>query len=310
MFRGMTIYQLTQATSAVLKRLEPALQSKPFIECGKKVARSRGFVNPLGPGSDTITYSANGGTLFCLRTDDKVIPAAAVKLLVAGKIRELGDDFDQDNKTDARLLKEEIIDGLLPGATPAPSWTYAYIDQQLGMMIVGASEAGADEFVEAFKDAFKALPISLLGLGKVDPCDIFTRWLRDPEELGDAFELGDSCSLKHAKEGGTAVINIRHEELESEDIAAMLDAGKQCCRISLVHEDMSFAITAKLGIRAIQLSDDVKSQYDEEPSGLRLVSEFAAFVPVFRAVLGDLEPLLGGWPKQEVLDLEDSEAAA
>ena len=309
MFKSLTIYQLTQATDAVLKRLDAALESKPFAPCSDKQAISRGFVKPLGDDSEVISYSANGGTLFCLRTDEKALPAAAVKLLVADQVRELGDKLDTENKTDMRLLKEEITDRLLPGATPAPSWTFAYIDRELAMMFVGASEAGADEFVEAFKDAFKALPIMLLGVEE-DPCTIFTEWLRNPSELGEVFTLGDSCSLKHAKEGGTANIQIQHDELDSDEIKEMLEAGKECCRIGLVHEDMSFAITSKLGIRSIQLSDDVKAEIAEDPHTSTQSSEFAAFVTVMRGVMRDLEPLLGGWPKQEILDLEDSEAAA
>ena len=309
MFRGLTVYQLTQATDAILKRLPAALESLPFAECTDHQVKSRGFVPPLGFGE--ITYSANGGTLFRLRTDVKELPAGAIKLMVQEQIADrAGDDsFDPDNKTDVRLLKDEITQKLLPGCVAAPSWTYAYIDRPLGMMFVGASELGADDFVEAFKAAFKALPLTLLGIER-EPCDIFTEWLRNPSELGEVFTLGDSCSLKHAKEGGTANIQIQHDELDSDEIKEMLEAGKECCRIGLVHEDMSFAITSKLGIRSIQLSDDVKAEIAEDPHTSTQSSEFAAFVTVMRGVMRDLEPLLGGWPKQEVLDLEDTEAAA
>ena len=74
MFKSLTIYQLTQATDAVLKRLDAALESKPFAPCSDKQAISRGFVKPLGEDTATITWSTNGGTLFCLRTDEKKIP--------------------------------------------------------------------------------------------------------------------------------------------------------------------------------------------------------------------------------------------
>ena len=306
MFKSLTIYQLTQATDAVLKRLPAALESLPFAECTDHQAKARGFVPPLGSGE--ITYGANGGTLFRLRTDVKELPAGAIKLMVQEQIADrAGDDsFDPDNKTDVRLLKDEITQKLLPGCVAAPSWTYAYIDRPLGMMFVGASELGADEFVEAFKAAFKALPLTLLGIER-EPCDIFTEWLKAPDTLGDTFQLGHDCSLKHAKEGGTAVINIKQDDLDSDEMGAMLEAGKQCCRISLEHKDMSFAITARLGLRAIHLSDEAAADIDAEDI---TASEFAVFVDCLRGVLTDLEPLLGGWPKQEVLDLEDSEEAA
>ena len=32
-------------------------------------------------------------------------------------------------------------------------------------------------------------------------------------------------------------------------------------------------------------------------------NEFSAFVPAMRDVMRAAEPLLGGWPKQEILDL-------
>lgn len=59
MFRSLTIYQLTQATNAVLKRLGAALAENPFAECTKHSARSHGFVPPI-EGSTEMTYETNG----------------------------------------------------------------------------------------------------------------------------------------------------------------------------------------------------------------------------------------------------------
>lgn len=310
MFRSVTVYQLTQATSAVLKRLDKALESKPFKPCGDHAAKSRGFVKPLGPTSDVITYDTNGGTLFRLRTDEKLLPAAAVKEMVELAVQSREKAGEELSPVDVRQIKEEITENLLPSVIPAPSWTYAYIDKELAMLFVGASDDGADEFIDAMKGALNAAPpVKLLGIEADDPSGIFTEWLRDTEKLGEAFSLGHSCSLKHAKEGGTAVINIQHDELESDEMAAMLDAGKECCRVALEHQDMDFAITAKLGIRSISLSDDKKAEIVESADGQQIVNEFATFVPVMRDVVLSLEPLLGGWPKQEVLDLDGEEEA-
>ena len=133
----------------------------------------------------------------------------------------------------------------------------------------------------------------LLGI-QDDPSEIFTQWLKEPDTLGDWLELGDSCSLKHAKEGGTAVIQIQHDDLESEELQSMLEAGKQCCRIGLVHEDAEFAITAKLGLRRFTLSEDCKAEAGDE--GSDIPAELAVTVRVVRHILAALEPLLGGWP--------------
>jgi len=85
MFRTATIYQLTQATNAVLKRLAPALAEARFKKCDKKSARSVGFVPPM-PESEEVTYETNGGVLFCLRTDEKTVPSRYVKAQVDASV--------------------------------------------------------------------------------------------------------------------------------------------------------------------------------------------------------------------------------
>lgn len=307
MFRTATIYQNTQATGAILKRLVPALAEARFKECGKKSARSVGFVPPLLE-SEEMTYETNGCVLFCLRTDEKSVPSKYVKAQVDASVAKREAAGEELSVVDIRLVKESVVEQLLPGIPPEPSRTYAYIDKQLGMLFVDANEDAADAFMDALKGALKGTPFKLLGIEKDDPSEIFTQWLKDPDSLGDWLELGDSCSLKHAKEGGTAVINIQHEELESDEMTAMLEAGKQCCRIGLVHEDATFAITAKLGLRKVTLGDDRKIEVEED--GPAIPAEFAVIVVVMRNILGALEPLLGGWPKQELLDLHDEQEDA
>jgi recombination associated protein RdgC len=312
MFRSLTIYQLTQAIDAIHRKLEPGLAGRPFKACPEKQAASRGFVKPLGDDSEVIVYESTGAVLFCLRTDEKVVPPAALRLLVDERVKALAQDSDgEPSKTDVRLIKEEVEESLLPSTIPTPRWTFAYLDRFLGLLFVGATDDAADAFMEELGKAIDGRPFALLGLKDRDPSDIYTEWLSDPKRLCDAFELGNACSLKHPKEGGTAVINISHEDLESEDLHALLDAGKQCCRIALQHEAMSFAITAKLGLRSMTLGQGFQEELaEQEDPTQRSASEFALYVRAVREVLKDLEPLLGGWPQQELLDLEDTEAAA
>lgn len=303
MFKTITAYQLTQATGAVLKRLAPALENHEFQSCGTNAQKSSGFVPPL-QGSDEFTYETQGGVLFCLRQDEKSLPSRYVKEEVAKQVDKREADGEELSKVDKRLIKEEVSEALLPGIPPEPSRTYAYIDKNLGMLFVEANEEDADAFMTQLKGALEGLPFKLLGIEK-EPCDIFTDWLRDPTKLGEDFTLGDNCSLKHAKEGGTAVINIQHEELESEEMDAMIEAGKECCRIGLAHEDATFALTAKLGIRRLSLDADREIEADDD--GGDIPAQFAVLVTVVRNILGALEPLLGGWPKQELLDLGDEQ---
>ncbi len=315
MFRSITVYQVTQSYSAVLERLLEALGKKAnhFRPCKDTEASSHGFVKPLGEDTKVMSYETNGATLFCLRTDEKVVPAAAVKMEVQKLVKAKEAKGEEVSKTDARLLKEEVIERLLPGAIPAPSWTYAIFDNTLGMLFVGGGDDDADAFIAALKGALGGVPFKLLALNDVDPCAVFTKMLKDPKQhLPEVFELGDACSLKHPKEGGTEVHNISHGDLEAEDLAALLKAGKECCRIGLKHEHVGFAITAKLGLRRLSLSDASKAavaEHEDDSPGTNRSVEFAQWVLSIREVMRELETLFGGWPTQETLDYDEKDAA-
>lgn len=309
MFRSLTVYQLTMATADVLKRLDDALNTRLFSPPLDRQARAAGFVKPLGPDSEVITYQANGGVLFCLRVDEKEVPASYVKEKVAERRKKKLDAEEEFSKTDERLAKEEITEDLLPGIPPKKTLTFAYIDTQLHMLFVGATADSADEFTEELGKAFNAsAPVKLLGI-EAEPCDKFTDWVKDPELLGEKFTIGHQGDLKHAgTEGGCGIINAKKEDLDSDDFRSLIEAGRQVCSLSLEHEVLSLRLTSKLGIRNIVLGDDTAAEtYDPDADAVTLPYQFAAFVPAMREVMTDLEPLLGGWPHQEVLDLHDQQ---
>ena len=310
MFRGLTIYQLTQPVAAVMERLSEALadESRHFADCTPHSRKSTGFVSPLGLGSDVLSYETSAARLFCVRHDEKEIPAGAVKIALqawrAGKEAE----GEEVNKTDERIARDALVEQMLPGAIPAPSWTYAYLDKELSMLFVGAGEDGADQFIEWIKGPLQGCPFKLLGLNDLEATDKFTEWLRSPEDsLPEDLSLGAACSLKHPQDGGTAINKISHEDLnDAEYMPALLDAGYKCCQVALEHPQVNFAITANLGLRRLGLTDEVKAELEEHDSGVpadNRAAEFAAWVAGIRVILAELEALLGGWPEQAMLDL-------
>ena len=153
MFRSLTIYQATQATAAILGRLEDALRDRPFQPCGETFLESHGWVPPLGGDTEDVCYGANGGVLFCLRTDEKTVPPAAVRIRVDEKAKKI-EEAEGEAVTPGRrrVLKEEVVQEYTPRAIPAPRRTYAYFDKELAMLLVGATEAESDHFMNALRD--------------------------------------------------------------------------------------------------------------------------------------------------------------
>jgi recombination associated protein RdgC len=297
-FKTLTMYQLTQATGAVLKNMATGMQNHPFVECPPTSHRSSGFVPPLGAGE--ITYETEGAVLFCLRTDEKTVPASYIQHAIEEYVKANDKEM---SPVDIRVLKQELIDQALPHQVPAIRYTFGYIDKKLAMLFLCEADKDAlDRYMDNIKKALGGTPFQHLGI-KDEPCDFFTNWLKVPATLPPELKLGDSCSLKHPKDGGTSVINWKCDDMESPEMKAMLDAGKQCCRISLKHDDADFAITANLGIRRLELSPDQLINIDND--GNDIPALFATTVKVVRGILSVLEDSLGGWPKQELLDLGD-----
>ena len=307
MFRSATIYQLTIPAQALVGRLQAAMESPEaqFAPPLEYQPIARGFVPPLGADTEDMLYTANGGLLMCLRTDEKAVPASYLKQQVVQRRAAAESEGSEFTKVDERLAREEITEQLLPGIPPATTLHYAYLDQQLAMLFVGATGDAAEGFTEQLGKALGgAAPLTLLGT-EVDPCDKFTAWVKDPTLLGGDLFLGDQGELKHpGMEGGCGIINVKREELESSEITALIDAGRQVCSVALDHEQLHFRLTADLGLRNLRLTDYAKAEAADDDGQVATPDEFAAMVVAIREVMDALAVLLGGWPTQEVLDLE------
>lgn len=299
MFKTLTAYQLTLPTAVLLKRLPEALATKPFTRCLDTLPRSRGFVSPIEGGAELI-YTANGGTLFCLRTDTKNVPASAVRERVEEARAAAFNAGEEFSPVDERVCREKITEGFLPGIPPSTRLTYAYIDAQLDMLLLGATGDNADEFVTMLGAALGGTaPLAFLSIAD-DPCIHYTSWAKDAAPLDGQFMLGTQWTLKHpGTDVGCGIINLKHEEVDSPEMLALIEGGREVCAITLDRQDIAFRLTSTLGLRNIV----IKGEDDEVSTSM--ADQFARFVPDLRTALNDIGPILGGWTKQEVLDLKE-----
>jgi len=292
MFKSLTVYQLTVPGVTLSLCLAGKLEGKPFVHCPPSFPMSRGWVPPI-EGGEEMLYSVHGASLFCLRTDTKIVPASAVREALELKrvaAERAGETF---TSTDERLYKEAITEGFLPGIPPTTKLTYAYIDNILGLLFLGANGAAADEFVTLMKATLNApVPAVLLGIS-ADPCTYYTRWAMEPALPPYNFKLGTRWSLQNLEEEG-GIINLQNEEVDSPEMRALIKDGRQVCSITLRNDDIEFRLTSQLGLRNIKVQDS-----DSKRS---MADEFAYFVTCMRNAMGDLDPVLGGWVKQEMID--------
>ena len=160
-----------------------------------------------------------------------------------------------------KRIKEDLVHELLPRAFVKPSRTDALIDLEHGFVAVdSSSRKNSEEFVSQIRGAlgsFPALPLN----AEVAPRNILTGWIAG-EPLPEGLALGEECELKDAMEGG-AVVKCQHQDLQGDEIAKHLEAGKQVTRLALTLDDhLSFVLGEDLVVRKLKFLDGAVDQLE------------------------------------------------
>jgi recombination associated protein RdgC len=295
MFRNVRFYrfegdwpQTEDAVSAKLAKCE-------FRPCGPLTERSSGWVPVGGSGDDSRARRVNGADLVRLRTQSRVLPAAAVNEALADRIEQFRSRMGEDPKPrEKRRLKAETRDELMSKALLKSEHTWGYVDPQEKIVAIDAGSATkAERFVDYFKVPFDGLDIR--PLASKDPVDgLLTRIF-----LGDAparFNVGRECRMRDAKDAGS---NVRWTNFDLTDptIRKHVADGMHLTHLAIEYDNVLGCVVDQNGVLAklkIVGGDDDDSPSDNEPLA-RLDAEFVLLTGTLRQLLGDLKKLLGGF---------------
>ena len=249
-FRNLTLFRFpTTLDFSQLDELLPEMQLKPV---GALELSSRGFVSPFGRNEPELSHRIGEALWLTVGGEDKILPSAVVNDLLGKKLAEI--EEKEGRKPGGRTrkrIKEDLVHELLPRAFVKPSRTDVLIDLEHGFVAVdSSSRKNSEEFVSQIRGAlgsFPALPLN----AEVAPRNILTGWIAG-EPLPDGLALGEECELKDAMEGG-AVVKCQHQDLQGDEIAKHLEAGKQVTRLALTLDDhLSFVLGEDLVVRKLK----------------------------------------------------------
>jgi recombination associated protein RdgC len=151
------------------------------------------------------------------------------------------------------------------------------------------AESVASELRQAL-GSFPALPLN----AEVAPRSVLTGWIAG-EPLPEGLSLGDECELKDAADKG-AVVKCQRQELQGDEIAKHLEAGKQVTRLALTLDDhVSFVLGEDLVIRKFKLLDGAVDQLEStERDDVRaeMDARFALMAGEVKRLFSVLEPAL------------------
>lgn len=259
-FRNLTLFRFNPSLDiSQLDQLLPEAALKPV---GPLELSSRGFISPFGRGEEALSHRIADSIWLSVGGEDKILPGAVVNDLLARKVEEI--EEKEGRKPSGRTrkrLKEDLLMELLPRAFVKPSRTDALLDMEHGFVAVDSSSRKSGENVVSeirrALGSFPALPLN----AEVAPRSVMTGWIAG-EPLPEGLSLGEECELKDAMDGG-AVVKCQNQELQSDEIAKHLEAGKQVTRLALTLDDhVSFVLGEDLIIRKLKFLDGVVDQLE------------------------------------------------
>lgn len=262
MFKNLVIYRFTKpAQQLSADQLHEILDGHRFAPCRAQELSRYGWVTPAGKLSDQLVHSDNGCLLICAQKEEKILPAAVIRNALNEKIDLIESEQGRKvRKKERDEMKDEIIIDLLPQAFSRYSQTRAYIDLELGLMIVDASSAKrAEELCSSLRQSLGSLPITIPAMNS-DPAPVMTSWLSDEKNIPAGFQLGGEAELKDPSENG-AVLRCKHEDLLGDEIHSHIDGGKQAVKLAASWRDsISMVIGEDLIIRKLKFSDALLDQ--------------------------------------------------
>jgi len=259
-FRNLTLFRFP--TTLDFSNLDSQLAAVPLKPVGVLELNSRGFVSPFGRDQPALSHRIGDALWVTVGSEDKLLPSAVVNDLLGKKLAEVEQrEGRRPGGRTRKRIKEDLVHELLPRAFVTPARTDALLDLQHGFIAVdSASRKSAEAVVSDLRHAlgsFPALPLN----AEVAPRAILTGWIAG-EALPAGLALGEECELKDAMDGG-AVVKCQHQDLQGEEIAKHLEAGKQVTRLALTLDDhLSFVLGEDLVIRKLKFLDGAVEQME------------------------------------------------
>ncbi len=292
-FRNLQIYRLPSGLDITAERLEAQLAEHVFRSCGSMEMHSSGWLPPRG--DERLAYALHGQLMLALGVEHKLLPSSVINEFAKERIAE----FEQQqgynpSRKQAREIKEQVAEELLPRAFARRRATFVWIDPVHGWLVVdAASAAKAEEVLEMLSKSVSDLQFSLLRT-ELSPATAMTEWLTTGE-APSGFSIDRECELRSPVEENATVRYVRHA-LDAEEISAHIVAGKQPTRLALTWDDrISFVLTDKMEVKRLAFLDILKEEAEAsaetadeqfDADFTLMTGELSRMIPALLAVLG------------------------
>jgi recombination associated protein RdgC len=291
MFRNLRYYQFDSGWPKSEELLSQALTSASFEPCGPLTERSSGWVPVHPDGGDSLARRVNATDLFKMRSQSRVLPAAAVNEELDIRIEDFAKRTGEaPSGREKRRLKTEARDELMPKALLKSDRIWGYVDPEQNLIGIDTAQATAAERFLRRLGAAVTLP-NLRPLQFDKPIgDLLTRIF-----MGNApaqFNVGRECRMQDSADSGS-IVRWSNFDLSDSTIRSHVADGMRLTHLAVEYDNVMGCVIDENGIiskvRFLGMDDD---KTDELEPLARLDAEFVLITGTLKMLLADLRKLL------------------
>jgi len=295
MFRNLRFYHVTSPWPESEEELSEILSKNIFSPCGSFSERSAGWEALGNNEDDPLCRRLNGADLLQLRTQSRVLPAAAIREVLEERVIEFRTRMSQEpNRAELRNLKEETRDKLLPQALVKSERNRAcYIHSESLLVIDVATITKAEWVIDQLRaciDQFYCTPLTFNNF----PGDLLTGIFMGDSPLG--FSLGRECRMQDVMDS-KSVVSWRDFELSDHSIRQHVVEGMKLTHLGVNFDEvMNCVISDEAVISKLKfIEGDAVDKWGVEDPMAKLDADFVLLTACVRRLVEDLKKLLGGF---------------
>ncbi len=201
--------------------------------------------------------------MLCARKEERILPASVVREVVEQQVDKIEDEQGRRVfPSEKRRLKDEATQQLLPKSFTKSQLTYAYIDLDLQLLIVDASNRKrAEELTILLRKTVGSLPV-IPPIVKQSPASVMSHWLLK-SSLPDEMQAGAQCELRDISDNAT-LLRSKGLDLHSDEFVNHIDTGMQVIKLELEWKDnCQFVLNEDMSINRLRFSDILRESSKE-----------------------------------------------
>jgi recombination associated protein RdgC len=293
MFRNVSFFRLDGVWPDSENEVSGKLELSAFKPCGPLTERSSGWVAIDPDSSDNLARRVNGADLVKLRSQSRVLPAAAIREELELRAEEYRERMNEKpSAREKRRMKAEVRDELLPKAMVKSDRIMGYVDLKENVLAIDAAQNAATErFLLHLRKPFDDVRFKPLQFNR--PVGELLKKIFFGDAPGQ-FALGRECRMQDPSDK-RSFVRWSDFDLEDKSIRDHVANGMILTQLAIVYDNVLGCVLDENGvIRKLKFLADDEGDGDGDAL-TRMDAEFVLLTGTMRHMLADMKKLLGGY---------------